>query len=144
MEEDSTFVRHEPCPSCGSKDNLARYSDGHGYCFGCNYREHVDDIGVRNYQPRQRQIQMNSDFVDGAYQYLSARSINEDTCKKWDYRVGELGGQPVQIANYKDQVGTRVAQKIRFRNKDFTVRGDMSDIGSVSYTHLTLPTIYSV
>ena len=129
MEEDSTFVRHEPCPSCGSKDNLARYSDGHGYCFGCNYREHGSDSGVRNYQPRQRQIQMNSDFVDGDYQYLSARNINEDTCKKWDYRVGELGGQPVQIANYKDQVGTRVAQKIRFRNKDFTVRGDMSDIG---------------
>ena len=129
MEEDSTFVRHEPCPSCGSKDNLARYSDGHGYCFGCHYREHGSDSGVRNYQPRQRQIQMNSDFVDGDYQYLSARNINEDTCKKWDYRVGELGGQPVQIANYKDQVGTRVAQKIRFRNKDFTVRGDMSDIG---------------
>ena len=129
MEEDSTFVRHEPCPSCGSRDNLARYSDGHGYCFGCHYREHGSDTGVRNYQPRQRQIQMNSDFVDGDYQYLSARNINEDTCKKWDYRVGELGGQPVQIANYKDSVGNRVAQKIRFRNKDFTVRGDMSDIG---------------
>ena len=48
MEEDSTFVRHEPCPSCGSKDNLARYSDGHGYCFGCHYREHGSDSGVRN------------------------------------------------------------------------------------------------
>ena len=39
MEE---FIRHEPCPKCGSKDNLARYTDGHGYCFGCEYYEHPD------------------------------------------------------------------------------------------------------
>ena len=38
---DSHFIGHEPCPKCGSKDNLARYSDGHGYCFstGCEYWE---------------------------------------------------------------------------------------------------------
>lgn len=33
------FVQHEPCPNCGSKDNLARYSDGHGWCFGCGHYE---------------------------------------------------------------------------------------------------------
>ena len=42
-EEDSVFVRHERCRSCGSKDNLARYNDGHGYCFGCHYRDNGDD-----------------------------------------------------------------------------------------------------
>jgi len=36
---DSKFLGHEPCPSCGSRDNLARYSDGHAWCFGCGYRE---------------------------------------------------------------------------------------------------------
>jgi len=35
----SEFVRHEPCPNCGSRDNLARYSDGHAWCFGCKYLE---------------------------------------------------------------------------------------------------------
>lgn len=33
----SFFVRHAPCPKCGSKDNLGLYSDGSGYCFGCGY-----------------------------------------------------------------------------------------------------------
>lgn len=33
----STFSHHEPCPQCGSKDNLAVYSDGHKFCFGCKY-----------------------------------------------------------------------------------------------------------
>ncbi len=35
----STFVKHEPCPKCGSKNNLGRYSDGSAWCFGCGYYE---------------------------------------------------------------------------------------------------------
>lgn len=38
----SDCVGHEPCPSCGSRDNLGRYTDGHGYCFGCGYYERGD------------------------------------------------------------------------------------------------------
>ena len=35
----SQFIQHEPCPKCGSKDNLARYADGHAWCFGCKHHE---------------------------------------------------------------------------------------------------------
>ena len=35
----SHYLHHEPCPRCRSKDNLARYSDGHAWCFGCGYKE---------------------------------------------------------------------------------------------------------
>ena len=38
-EQQGTFVQHEACPECGSKDNLARYSTGQGYCFGCGHWE---------------------------------------------------------------------------------------------------------
>ena len=38
----SEFVRHEPCPKCGSKDNLARYSDGGVHCFGCGFHPRVN------------------------------------------------------------------------------------------------------
>lgn len=31
------FERHEPCPECGSRDNLGVWSDGHKFCFGCSY-----------------------------------------------------------------------------------------------------------
>lgn len=30
-----SFQNHEPCTRCGSKNNLARYADGGGWCFGC-------------------------------------------------------------------------------------------------------------
>ena len=44
---ESKFIGHEPCPECGSKNNLARYDDGHGYCFGCEYWEAGDDMEQR-------------------------------------------------------------------------------------------------
>ena len=34
-KQQPSFIKHEPCPDCGSKDNLARYSTGQGYCFSC-------------------------------------------------------------------------------------------------------------
>lgn len=33
----SKFLRHDPCPQCGSKDNLSIWDDGHKWCFGCGY-----------------------------------------------------------------------------------------------------------
>src|SRR5579859_4268440 len=33
----SEFIRHQPCPDCGSRDNCAVYDDGHEWCFGCGY-----------------------------------------------------------------------------------------------------------
>ena len=51
-QQDSQFLRHESCPKCSSKDNLARYSD-HAYCFtdGCGYYEkngEVDESSIKN------------------------------------------------------------------------------------------------
>lgn len=37
------FLQHTNCPSCGSRDNLAEYSDGF-YCFGCGYTKSKNDL----------------------------------------------------------------------------------------------------
>lgn len=42
------FVGHESCPSCGSRDNLARYDDGSAFCFGCKYHEGRDKRARRS------------------------------------------------------------------------------------------------
>lgn len=48
---DSNYIRHESCPKCGSRDNLARYDDGHAYCFGCHYQEKPERVILRLPQP---------------------------------------------------------------------------------------------
>lgn len=124
MGGDSTFIRKEPCPACGSRDNLARYTDGHAHCFGCGHYEHGEDSEMPMMK-RSSEV-----FWDGDYQALKSRSITEETCRKFGYKVGRLeNGNTVQIAPYYDAEGTLVATKVRPKDKkEMFVSGSFKDI----------------
>lgn len=126
MKERAPFVRHEPCPECGSKDNLARYADGGAYCFGCEYYEKADE-----------DFELPEDFVPqkektfrpliGEYQALRKRKISEDTCAKFGYQVGTLGGEVCQFINVRDKDRNLTGQKVRLQGKKFKVLGKVSN-----------------
>ncbi len=84
--ETSSFVRHEPCPSCSSKDNLARYTD-HAYCFGCGYQEQDGKV-AKTSKPKE-----DSKFIEFEYRPLNRRKLKEDTCRKWSYGLGTYKGE---------------------------------------------------
>ena len=67
-EKKNDFIKHEPCPSCGSKDNLARYSDNSAYCFGCEYSEHTNG---KKFTATRRP----SKLISGVYTNLEKRKI---------------------------------------------------------------------
>lgn len=112
------FLQHEPCPECGSKDNLARYVDNSAYCFGCEYHEKGD-----NETPAPVQQSKPKQLVDGECHRLGKRDITLETCEFFGYQIGEYKGHAVQIAPYWRD-GKLVAQKIRGKDKKFTVVGD--------------------
>ena len=117
-QPESNFLTHNPCPNCPSSDAFAIYDDGHGYCFSCGYIE-KDCLNET-----ERREKVNAGLItDGQQKPLAKRSINQATIKKWDYQVGNYNGKAVQIANYKDNQGTVIAQKLRFPNKDFLFIG---------------------
>jgi len=124
QENNSEFVKHEPCPQCQSRNNLARYSDGHGWCFGCGYREPAN--GETN---EFNNTKIKTDMITGQVEALSKRQIDFDTCKFFNYQTGTYNGQPVQIAPYYNSNYQVVAQHIRFPNKDFIWLGDMNEVG---------------
>lgn len=73
---------------------------------------------------------MSKDLLPvGSAQAIGKRGLSEETCQKWGYTVSEMGGQPVQLANYRDLAGNIVAQKVRFKNKDFRFLGDAKEAG---------------
>ena len=123
---ESEFVQHEPCPECGSDNNLARYSDGHGFCFGCNYYEHADGATGGGLAPSQN---INPELIHGEYLELKKRGINEKTVRKFGYMVCSFNGSPVHIAPFHDAKGVICAQHIRFQNKDFIWLGDPKSAG---------------
>lgn len=121
--EDSQFVAHEPCPGCGSSDALARYSDGHAHCFaGCGYYEKATNGSAAQARPRPEGAPERLELL-GEVRAVSSRGLNEETCKKWGYRVGKFSGKPAHFAYYYSDDRTPIAAKVRFPDKDFSFIG---------------------
>lgn len=127
MHSDSSFIRKEPCPACGSRDNLARYSDGHAFCFGCDYFEPGDGSTPSN--PRKKSAMSRDLITGGEFHALKTRGITEETCRKFGYTVAKYKDKWVSIAPYFNKSGELVAQKVRFEDKTFTVTGNMKQAG---------------
>lgn len=116
---ESEFVRHEPCPACGSSDALARYTDGHGHCFSCGHYEFGDGQSIPNHKP-QRRMDFTGDIVP-----LRARGILEDTCKKFNVRY-DAESKSLRFPYYNSD-GQLIAFKARSPEKDFRWSGKNED-----------------
>lgn len=129
-------IGYEPCPQCramgndSSGNNLIVYEDGKKWCFACNDNK-----------------LLGAGFIEGEIYALQAangwlsRSINEDTCRKADFRLGKYTGylknrnredvyvkdEWVQIATWKEK-GKIIAQKIRNKDKWFKFIGNAKDL----------------
>ena len=123
LDSDSNFIGHEPCPKCKSSDALARYDDGHGYCFSCSY--HEQESGVAS----EKQPEVSKSLIDREYQAIPNRGLNEETCKKWDYGVTLHHGKPMQVATYRNDAGVPIAQKLRMPDKSFQILGNSKKMG---------------
>lgn len=121
--EPSTFLYHESCPKCDSRDNLARYANGSATCFGCGHWEPPTD----GFEPKERVINDDVEFLQGQYTDIDNRKLTKETCEFWQYQVGD---GPCHIANYRDPTGALVGQKIRRKKdgkKSFNWIGEGSD-----------------
>ena len=121
----SKYKSKEPCPECGSKDNVAVYDDGHKHCFGCGWQFQPKKIFKKtNYQPMKKE--WDAKIVVPCE--LPKRGLTEETCKFFNYGVATHNGSDCQVASYKNQSGILAAQHLRFKDKRFSWIGDLSDI----------------
>jgi len=118
--ETSVCIAHEPCPQCGSRDNLGRYSDGHGWCFGCGYYEKGEQVETSPFK--------DVEFAHGEHKELKKRGLHQSTCAKFDYCVSTHNSKACQVANY--YVDRKVvAQKLRYPDKSFQWVGSKKQVG---------------
>ena len=116
-EEPSAFLHHEPCPSCGSRDNAGRYDDGHLFCFGCHYYERGD--GTPSSKPKSSM----TFSLKGSAEPLPKRRISEEVCQKYKaYRDGRL-----LYFHYFDSDGNCTGAKVKTPDKQFRWEGSNSD-----------------
>lgn len=127
MTEESYVIEREQCPKCASngfdnsRDNLAVYSDGHTYCFRCEYFTPSNDKEQTIVKPR---IEFKK--YSGSCVNLDDRKIDHKTCRKYGYQVATLNDKEVHIAPYY-RSGELVAQHLRGPNKQFGWTGSPND-----------------
>lgn len=132
-EQDSVFLFHAPCENCGSSDGNSVYSDGHSYCFVCEHRVAGDEekreelasrrrSGSRGGKPAMNNV-WNFGESQGKYSALTARGISKETCQKAGYWIAKVNGVCYQVADYRDQNGSIISQKVRDKDKNFKTTG---------------------
>lgn len=127
---ESFVIGREQCPKCAaeghdnSQDNLAKYNDGHGYCYRCKYY-----IKGENVETIKRYTMGDWKPLHGKYIGLPDRRLNEDTLRKFSYQViDNYEKGDVHIANFYSN-GSLVAQKYRGPDKTFKWRGEARTAG---------------
>lgn len=136
------FIKHEPCPDCGSKDSLARYANGNGYCWGAceaegnglkpakSQNEFQDEAISKTEEVPKKGSKMVTDIE---YEALTNRgNISAQICQKYGYGLGTYDFKDeetgtwnkkwVQVANYYEG-GKVKAQKLRTVDKEFKFVG---------------------
>ena len=113
----STFLRHEPCPECGSSDALSVYDDGHSYCFSCHfYAPGECDSGLL----RPTTLPLRRMHIRGTAVPLRNRGLSESTLSK--YRIHREGD--VLLFHYHTSDGVLCGIKTKTKDKDFYFEGD--------------------
>ena len=116
MEEQESFkIGQEPCPKCremgndNSGDNLVVYSDGHKYCFACQYFVQ-GDTEMEYTEPVRKEFTP----INGSYEPIPSRGLDEKTCRKFGYTVARKDGKVYHIASaYKNRelIGQHIRQE---------------------------------
>lgn len=132
LESESIFLYHAPCENCGSSDGNSVYSDGHEYCFVCEHRVPASEERKEKLSTRRRTYSggnkmsnnvWNFGDSNGRFSALTARGISKETCQKAGYWIAKVDGNMYQVADYRDQNGTIVSQKVRDKDKNFKTTG---------------------
>ena len=124
--DDSPFLQHEPCPECGSRDNLARYASGRARCFGCGYWEAAEGA---EYQPRERKPRVFNPIEGSVQNITAAYGIDMDTCRALGIKIVQFApkapeGEPDYARkgcvsfDYHNEAGSLWGQKIRYKISD--------------------------
>ena len=123
----STFLRHEPCPECGSSDALSIYDDGHSYCFSCHFYEPGEcDSGLL----RPTTLPLRRMHIRGTAVPLRNRGLSEQTLSKYKiHRDGEH-----LLFHYHTADGVLCGIKSKTKDKDFFYEGETD--GSFFGQHL--------
>lgn len=88
----SKFLYHEPCPSCGSRNNLGVWDDGHKWCFGCKYSEFAPKNAHSAHKIQQKTSTSSKIFPEDASGYIPSEPLRWLFSNGLSYKIIEEHG----------------------------------------------------
>ena len=73
---------------------------------------------------RTQAVKSQKTYSRAKFKRYKARGLTEETCRKFGYVCTHHNGELVQAAIYRDAKGRPVAQKLRTKDKKFSIIGD--------------------
>jgi twinkle protein len=130
------YLHKEPCPSCGSKDNVGVYEDDdgkiNGTCFGCGkYFTHSQLTGEIVYEENSDMILKKEDPSKLPHEALLDRHIGKSACEHFgvtvgfDTSTGEVASHFYPYTKKGEVVGWK---KRVVEGKKFSTIGDFSGV----------------
>ena len=110
---ESEFVRHIPCDTCGSSDGNSLYTDGHTFCFVCHTHQFATD------QISTTTVTTNVK-LQGSAEPLHSRGLSEKVCQQYKIFVD---GNKLRF-HYFSSDGVLRGAKVKTKKKIFTYEGD--------------------
>ena len=117
-QSDSEFLRHVPCPNCGSSDANSEYSDGHTFCFSCLHYTSPTHRGEDSTPTRASKLSTAVRLV-GEAQRLPNRNLSERVCHR--YKI-LFDGDKLRFY-YFSRDGELLGCKLKTKSKIFTYEG---------------------
>ena len=126
---ESKFLHHEECPKCGSRNNVAVYSNGGRHCFSADCDYHVNgETG--------EEIQVSTPstlHMGGVVAEITDRRLSAKTVSKYQVTVDYAPDGTIArhyYPYYDVDTGELVAAKSRLvKNKYFLSSGVMTNVG---------------
>lgn len=132
----SKFIKHGPCPECGSRDNLSIYDD-HEHCMGCGYdkqysfangRSDLNSTGVRTIEQEEKPSTLTYTIAEKSMPALKERGIDSSTVNKYRVTVNSNPESELEAVFPRfNEEGVHTANQVRFTDKRFKCEGKIND-----------------
>ena len=126
----SRFIRHDTCPDCGSRNNLAIYDD-HEHCFSQDCDRHVwydernNTISNESESPKPKKSLYS--LPTTTQPSIRHRNLDASTVQKYKVTVFDDPDSEVEVIFPRfDNEGQHSGNQIRLRGKEFRFQGDSS------------------
>ena len=99
-KQESNFLRHEACPTCGSSDGRAVYDDLHSFCFVCETHYPAPLSTTETHRVEEEEVAITDKTITplfSVYRGIPKRGLTSESLER--YQIGVNLDKSIDVAH---------------------------------------------